>query len=156
MTAQLSLFDRETAQASFVSKFYGTNVGSSAGAPLPTVTSTGQHLAEVRAFLVKYYGTATGISATEPLDTVTTKDRFGLVTVHGVDYVITDVGLRMLSPRELFNAQGFPADYVIDIDFNGRPITKTDQIELVGNSVCPDVAEAIVFANIYERSRKAA
>jgi DNA (cytosine-5)-methyltransferase 1 len=142
-------------QASFVSKFYGTATGASVEAPLPTVTSTGQHLADVRAFLVKYYG-ADGAATSQqslfdPLHTVTTKARFGLVTVHGQEYVITDIGMRMLAPHELFAAQGFPGDYIIDPELNGRPLTKTQQIELAGNSVCPQVAAAIVGANTHER-----
>lgn len=141
--------------ASFVSKFYSTGVGSHAEAPLPTVTATGQHLAEVRAFLVKYYGTAFGEDCNEPLDTVTTKDRFGLVTVAGEDYAIADIGMRMLQPRELFNAQDFPPDYIIDVLVNGRSITKTKQVELAGNSVCGGVAEALVTANMRQGSMAA-
>lgn len=100
----------------------------------------GQHSADVRAFLIKYYGTGGGQSLNEPMATVTTRDRFGLVTIKGVDYRIVDIGLRMLQPRELFRAQGFPDIY--------RLIgTKTDQVRLCGNSVCPPVAEAIVRAN---------
>ena len=140
--------------ASFVSKFYGTAThGAPVDAPLPTVTATGQHLAEVRAFLVKYYGSdGSPVSQQQglfdPLHTVTTKARFGLVTIHGVDYQIADIGMRMLQPRELFAAQGFPDDYVIDLEYRGKPLTKTAQIALCGNSVCPPVAEAIVAANV--------
>jgi DNA (cytosine-5)-methyltransferase 1 len=79
--------------------------------PLATVSAQGTHIAEVRAFLLKYYGNETeGHDPTKPLGTVTTKERFGLVTVtiDGEDYVIVDIGMRMLTPRELFNAQGFP------------------------------------------------
>lgn len=139
----------------FLSKFYGTSTGAALDEPLPTVTTGGGrgggHLAEVRAFLVKYYGAdgtpgASQQSLFDPLHTVTAKARFGLVTIHGQDYAITDIGMRMLSPRELFNAQGFPADYVIDLECDGRPLTKTQQIELAGNSVCGQVAEALVSA----------
>jgi DNA (cytosine-5)-methyltransferase 1 len=66
--------------------------------------AAGTHIAEVRAFLVKYYGTDQDPQLGLPLATVTTKDRFGLVTVHGEDYAIADICMRMLSPRELFNA----------------------------------------------------
>lgn len=98
--------------------------------------------AEVRAFLIKYYGTASGADLSEPLDTVTTRDRFGLVTVEGLDYEIVDIGLRMLQPRELFSAQGFPLDY----DILDGTLTKTQQIALAGNSVCSQVAAALVRA----------
>ncbi len=136
---------------SHLTKFYGTSVGADAREPLPTVTGGGQYLAEVRAFLVQYYGAdgreqAQGVLA--PLRTVTTKARFGLVTVAGVDYEIADIGMRMLQPHELFAAQGFPEDYDTRPLVNGKPITKTDQIRLCGNSVCPPLAEAIVRSNM--------
>jgi len=114
------------------------------------------HTEEVRAFLVKYYGSSGRVESQkqtidDPLATVPTRDRFGLVMVHGQEYVITDLGMRMLSPRELFNAQGFPEDYVIDLVVDGKPLTKTTQIELAGNSVCVQKAEAVVGANLFER-----
>lgn len=83
-----------------------------------------------------------------PLHTVTGKARFGLVTICGEPYEIVDIGMRMLQPHELYAAQGFPGDYDILPNFNGKPITKTSQISLVGNSVCPPVAEALVAANV--------
>jgi len=58
--------------------------------------------------------------------------------------------MRMLTPRELFNAQGFPSDYIIDRDAHGEPITKTAQVAKCGNSVCPPIAEALVRANLCE------
>lgn len=115
--------------------------------PMPTVTGGGMHVGEVRAFLLKYYGTNIGHQCNEPLQTVTSKHRFGLVTVKGVDYQIVDIGMRMLTPRELFRAQGFPDDYIIDHDSAGKKITKTEQVKRCGNSVCPDIAAAIVRAN---------
>ena len=144
----------EPVEASFVEKFYSSaRAGADVREPLPTVTATGTHLAEVRAFLIAYYKSERdGQRLTAPLRTVPTHDRFGLVTVHGVDYQIVDIGLRMLSPRELYNAQGFPHDYVIDVTRDdGHRLTKAEQIELCGNSVCPDVARAIVAANTHER-----
>ena len=78
------------------------------------------------------------------------QDRFGLVTIGGEQYVIVDIGMRMLTPRELFNAQGFPPDYIIDRDANGLPITKTAQVAKCGNSVCPPLAEALVRAQFAE------
>ncbi|UZW54020.1 DNA cytosine methyltransferase [Sphingobium sp. JS3065] len=117
--------------------------------PLHTVSAGGTHMAEVRAFLIKYYGNEQdGHGLDNPLGTVTVKERFGLVTVmvDGEEYVIVDIGMRMLSPRELFNAQGFPADYQIETDAHGQPITKTAQVAKCGNSVCPPIAEALVRA----------
>lgn len=124
--------------------------GQAVTEPMPTVTAGGMHVGEVRAFLLKYYGTGHDAQLGEPLHTVTTRDRFGLVTVRGEEYRIVDIGMRMLSPRELFRAQGFPADYIIDRDGAGRPISKTDQVARCGNSVCPPMAEVLVKANVVE------
>ncbi|MDM5083710.1 DNA cytosine methyltransferase [Aeromonas rivipollensis] len=118
--------------------------------PMPTVTAGGLHIGEVRAFLLKYYGTDSTIPCSEPLHTVTTRDRFGLVTVRGEDYQIVDIGMRMLEPHELFAAQGFPADYVIDQDASGKKFTKTVQVARCGNAVCPPLAAALVRANLPE------
>ncbi|HHQ4647901.1 TPA: DNA cytosine methyltransferase [Aeromonas hydrophila] len=118
--------------------------------PMPTVTAGGLHIGEVRAFLLKYYGTDSTIPCSEPLHTVTTRDRFGLVTVRGEDYQIVDIGMRMLEPHELFAAQGFPADYVIDHDATGNKFTKTAQVARCGNAVCPPLAAALVRANLPE------
>lgn len=118
--------------------------------PMATVTAGGNHIGEVRAFLQKYYGCETSQQqdCREPLHSIRTKDAFGLVTVHGVDYQIVDIGMRMLTPRELFRAQGFPDDYIIDRGPDGRPLTKTAQVRMCGNSVCPPVAAALVRANV--------
>ncbi|UGC97297.1 C-5 cytosine-specific DNA methylase [Aeromonas phage vB_AsaM_LPM4] len=118
--------------------------------PMPTVTAGGLHVGEVRAFLLKYYGNDSTIPCSEPLHTVTTRDRFGLVTVRGEDYQIVDIGMRMLEPHELFAAQGFPADYVIANDANGKKFTKTAQVARCGNAVCPPLAAALVRANLPE------
>lgn len=135
--------------ASHLSKLYGTcRDGQDVRRPMPTVTAGGGHVAEVRAFLAKYYGTATGQDAREPLHTVTARHRFGVVMVYGEPWQIVDIGMRMLSPRELFLAQGFDSDYVIDIEIEGRSISKAAQIRCAGNSVCPDMADALVRANV--------
>lgn len=121
--------------------------------PLHTVCAGGFHMAEVQAFLIKYYGNEQdGHGLANPLGTVTTQDRFGLVTVmiDGEEYVIVDIGMRMLTPRELFNAQGFPPDYIIEYDSSGAPITKTAQVAKCGNSVCPPLATALVTAQFPE------
>ena len=126
--------------------------GRSLDDPMPTLTAGGGHVGEVRSFLVKYYGNdQDDQSLNEPLHTVPTRDRFGLVTVHGIDYQIVDIGLRMLSPRELYRAQGFPESYVIDRKPDGSPLTKTAQVRMCGNSVCPPLAHALVQANYSEQ-----
>ncbi len=129
--------------------------GASADSPVPTIT-TGGHMAEVRAFLIKYYGSDQNPQLNEPLHTVTTKDRFGLVTVHGEEYAIVDIGLRMLTPRELYRAQGFPDNYIIERGARGEPMTKTAQVRMCGNSVCPPLARAIVAANYRELGQERA
>ena len=123
--------------------------------PLTTVSCSGAHRAEVQAFLVKYFSTGVAKSVNEPLDTVTTKDRFALVTIHGEEYIITDIKMRMLQPRELFNAQGFPGDYIIDHDSEGHPYTKSKQVARCGNAVTPQVPAALVRANLPEKCAKA-
>jgi DNA (cytosine-5)-methyltransferase 1 len=143
--------------ASSLLKFRGTcRDGQDVREPAPTITARGNHVAEVRAFLVKYFGTAIGQDIRDPAHTVTAKARFGLVTVCGVDYQIADIGLRMLQPRELFRAQGFPDSYIIDFNVDGRPLTKTAQVRLCGNSVCPPMAAALVRANVKHQAMEAA
>ena len=135
---------------SFLSKFYKSGTGQDIREPLHTVTTSPGHFGEVRAFLVKYYGQGTGQELTEPLDTVTSKDRFGLVTIEGVDYQIVDIGLRMLEPRELYGCQGFPEDYIIDHDYTGKSYSRSEQVKRCGNAVCPPIPAALVRANLPE------
>mgnify|MGYP001248597258 CR=1 FL=1 len=104
----------------------------------------------VAAFLVNYYGNGTALDLREPLDTVTTRDRMALVTVmvRGTPYVVTDIRLRMLRPDELFRAQGFPPDYIIDRTADGRRISNTHAVRMVGNSVSPPPLRALAEANL--------
>lgn len=135
---------------SFLSKFYKTGIGQDCREPLHTVTTSAGHFGEVRTFLIKYYGQGTGQAIQEPLDTVTAQDRFGLVTIAGVDYQIVDIGLRMLEPRELYVCQGFPADYIIDRDADGKTYSRTEQVKRCGNAVPPPFAAALVRSNLPE------
>lgn len=118
--------------------------------PIPTITAGDGHFGEVRAFLVKYYGDATGQDIKAPLDTITTHDRFGLVTIQGIDYAIVDIGLRMLEPKELYGCQGFPDDYIIDQDSDGKSYPRSEQVKRCGNAVCPPIPAALVRANLPE------
>ena len=136
--------------ASYIMTMRNHMDGQPADEPLTTVSCSGAHHAEVQAFLVKYFSNGAAKPVDEPLDTVTTKDRFALVTVHGEPYIITDLRMRMLNPRELFNAQGFPGDYIIDRDADGHPYAKSKQVARCGNAVTPPVPAALVRANLPE------
>lgn len=138
-------------QTSFLPKMYGTTIhGNSVEEPLGTITSGGFHHAECRAYLTKYFGNemTIGQDLFDPLHTVTSKARFGLVMIQGEAYQIVDIGLRMLTPRELLNAQ-FSPEYAQDYHLVG---SKTVQVALIGNSVCPKVAEALFEANYRDLS----
>jgi len=138
--------DHHSLRTAHLTKFYGTSTGASLEDPAPTVTGSGGrgggHMGLVAAFLTKFYSqgsTAQGLGG--PLHTIVSKARFGLVTVQieGEPYVVTDIAMRMLTPRELATAQGFGPDYRL----TG---TKAEQIARIGNSVSPPVAEALVRA----------
>ena len=113
--------------------------------------SKDKNLAQVNAFLLKYYGNEKECpSLDEPIHTITSKDRFGLVTIEGINYQIVDIGMRMLQPHELYKAQGFPEWYVIDQDYKGNKYSKSIQVARCGNAVPPPFAEALVRANVPE------
>lgn len=159
-------------------------IGRSADEPLATLTAGAEHHAVVQvkleqelglnaeqmdgslrvaAFLIRYYGQGGQLSSPQdPMPTITTRDRLALVTVtiKGTPFIIVDLGLRMLTPTELFAAQGFPPSYAITHGHDGRKLTKKTQVRLVGNSVCPALTEALIRSNLPEmaifRARKAA
>lgn len=158
--------DHHSLVTSNLIKLRGTSNAAATDEPLGTVSAQGQHHAEVRAFLVKYYGSDQDPRLEDPLHTITSKDRFGLVTIQGQDYEIVDIGLRMLAPIELYRAQGFPESYIINeipnpalLFVDGRqttewpltlpriPLTKSAQVRMCGNSVCPPLSEALIRAN---------
>jgi DNA (cytosine-5)-methyltransferase 1 len=143
--------------------------------PLPTISASGTHFAEVAAFLIRYNGTSGPEALGKPLSTIDTKDRFALITltldrevseramrvaaflgydapivleIDGEQWVLVDIGFRMLTARELFLCQGFPPSWRIDLEFNGKPLTKTAQIKCVGNSVPPHLMRAVGRAAI--------
>lgn len=142
----------------------GCSTGQAIDKPAPTITAGGGKtaLAEVEllqevtrqalrcaAFLVNYYGNGDARALENPMDTITTRDRLALVTVQiaGQPWVIVDIKLRMLQPHELYAAQGFPSNYIIDRGHDGRRFTKTEQVRMVGNSVSPAPMAAIAAAN---------
>ncbi|HYE94482.1 MAG TPA: DNA cytosine methyltransferase, partial [Terriglobales bacterium] len=152
--------DQKALVVAHLDKAYGSAVtGAAADAPMPTVTANGKgggHIAAVSAFLARYNGQGIGAPLTDPMPAVTTKERHSLVVIDGALYEITDIGMRMLVPRELFRGQGFPDSYKIDgitvVKRNKKgkllrvPLSKTAQIKCVGNSVCPPLAAALVRA----------
>jgi DNA (cytosine-5)-methyltransferase 1 len=104
----------------------------------------------VAAFMMRFYSEGGQWSdLRDPMTTVTTKDRMGLVavTIKGTPYVIVDIGLRMLEPRELFRAQDFPDSYIIDRGHDGRKFSKSTQVRMVGNSVNPMMAVGFLSLN---------
>jgi len=105
---------------------------------------------QVAAFLMRYYGEGGQWGdLRDPASTLTTRDRLALVTVHirGTPYVVVDIRLRMLTPAELYDLQGFPKEYIISHGHDGRVFTKTQQVHMVGNSVSPPPAIALIQAN---------
>ena len=152
----VTAIDHNAVCAAHVVKFKGDEVGTQPTESLPTQTSSGvfavcrAHLAkmrsgddlghwpEIRALLNEYCGYALA------------EDDVLLLEIGGALYYIADIGLRMLSPRELYNAMGFPPDYIIDRDYMGNEYKKSAQVARCGNAVCPPVASALVRANLPE------
>lgn len=148
--------DREAVVAAHVVKYKRDEVGTRPSEPLPTQTAGGvfgcckavlckigtserlHYWPQIRDLLNRYCGYALGT------------DDLLLLSIGGVLYYIADIGLRMLSPRELYNAMGFPLDYIIDHDADGKPYPKTQQVARCGNAVCPPMAAAVVAANLPE------
>lgn len=134
-----------------ICKLRGENVGHGADEPLHTVSAQGTHHALVAAFMAAYYGNdaVPGQEMGSPMRTVVGHDRHGLVTVmlDGTPWVIADIGMRMLKPRELARGNGFPDWYVIERGADGKPVTQQAQVAMIGNSVPPDFARALLQAN---------
>lgn len=147
----VTAIDHNAVCAAYVTQFNNNCDGQPVDAPLNTMTAKSNHFGEVCAFLTKYYGNGeNAVPCDHPAPTITAKDRMALVTVHGENYRIVDIGLRMLTPRELFDAQGFPPDYIIDVDADGKPYPKSEQVARCGNAVCPPIPTALVRANLPE------
>lgn len=160
--------DREAVVAAHVVKFKGDNVGTPPSEPLQTVTASagkeracsGGTFAVCRAHLAKMrsgddLGHWPEIRAllNEFCGYTLAEDEVLLLEISGALYYIADIGLRMLSPRELYNAMGFPADYIIDHDYLGNEYKKSAQVARCGNAVCPPMATALVRANLPEWCR---
>jgi DNA (cytosine-5)-methyltransferase 1 len=153
----VTAWDHNSLAAVCLAKFRGTRPdqpgSGSVRDPVPTISAGGIHVAEVRAFLTAYYGNdgTGGQQLHDPMRALTAKHRLGLVTIHGVDYQIADIGLRMLEPHELLRAQF--GQFAEGYDMSAAR-TKAAKVRLIGNSVCPEVARALVEANL-PRERRA-
>jgi DNA (cytosine-5)-methyltransferase 1 len=134
----------------FLTQFNNNCTGTAPDDPIPAMTAQGNHFGLCEAFLTSYYGNGSETAVSEPMPTQTGRDRFGLVEVYGTPYRITDIGLRMLTPRELFDAQGFPHEYIIDHDADGNAYPRSEQVRRCGNAVCPPIPTALVRANLPE------
>lgn len=142
--------------AAFISKYYGTGDGSLPDEPLHTVTTKDRFgfvhaLVDIPPFLPEHEARARQVADLLRSCGLWDDREFVTVEIDGVVCVITDIGMRMLTPRELFRAQGFPDSYIIDRKPDGSPISKTEQVSKCGNSVCPPVAAALVRANYAPR-----
>lgn len=145
--------DRDALTAVHVAEFKGQDKGQDAREPLRTVTAGGGQFAECRTVLVKAgtgdFGHWPEIRAllNRHCGYTLADDEILLLCIGGVYYYIHDILLRMLTPRELYEAMGFPPDYIIDHDYKGNEYGRGKQVARCGNAVCPPMAEAVVRAN---------
>ena len=149
--------DREAVVAAHVVKFKGDNLGHGMKEPMQTVTTSAGEFAVCKAYLAKMHGgdelgywPLIRNLLNEFCGYTLADDEVLLLEIDGVLYYLADIGLRMLSPRELYNAMGFPPDYIIDRDYLGNEYKKSAQVARCGNAVCPPVASALVRANLPE------
>ncbi|EGJ8606902.1 DNA cytosine methyltransferase [Salmonella enterica subsp. salamae serovar 58:l,z13,z28:z6] len=144
--------DHHAVVASHLVKLRGTcRDGQRTDDPAPTITAGGLHVGEVQTTLaVDEYDEQRAQLVLAFLRKYCGEDCTGLVTIGGVIFRIVDIGMRMLQPRELYRAQGFPGWYVIEHDFRGVKYAKDKQVARCGNAVPPQFAEALVRANLPE------
>lgn len=159
--------DREALTCVHIVKFKGTNLGQDVTQPLQTVTASAGEFA-VAEVLVKKYAAGTNLGYWPEIRALLNQhcgynladDEVLLLKIDDALYYISDISLRMLTPRELYRAMGFPEDYIIDHDDHGKPYPKTKQVARCGNAVSPPMAAALVRANLpeycTERKRKIA
>ncbi len=147
-----------------VAEFKGQDLGQPVDKPLRTITASWGQFADVRVQVVRYDQERTGNARpygywpeirqllNQYCGYTLAEDEILLLYIEGVWYYISDIGLRMLTPRELYNAMGFPPDYVIDFinPATGKPYSKAAKVARCGNAVCPPMAEAVVRANLPE------
>lgn len=155
--ATITTMEREGVTVAHLAHFKGKDKGQNPHDPLMTVTARDGQFADIRTCLVKWDGRTDLGYWSEVRKLLNTycdydikDDEILLINIRGIWYYISDIGLRMLIPRELYDGMGFPHDYIIDRDVKGNAITRTDQVARCGNAVCPAVAEALVRANLPE------
>lgn len=155
--ATITTLDRENLAVPFLAHFKGQDKGQDIREPLMTITASDGQFGSVKAYIAKYDGhmdTRHWNDVRKLLNTYCGysigDDEILLLSIDGADWFICDIGLRMLTPRELYNAMGFPGDYIIDRCDDGRPISRADQVARCGNAVCPVLSEALVRANLPE------
>lgn len=142
--------------AAHVVEFKGQDIGQTAEHPLRTITASAGEFAVCKTVLVKHDGRGLGHwpEIRELLNRfcgyTLSEDEVLLLVIGGAAYYIADITLRMLTPRELYKAMGFPDDYIIDRDFRGNPYPKSQQVARCGNAVCPPLASAMVRENFPE------
>lgn len=153
--------DRNALIVSHLVKMKGTNIGQPLREPMQTITAGGLHFGEIRTVLTKVNGNQDlgywlqiRKLLNEFCDYNIADDEILLLDINGDLYFISDIGMRMLEPRELFNAQGFPATYIIDRDAEGKSYPKSAQVARCGNAVPPDLAEHLTKANLPELCSK--
>lgn len=148
--------DREAVVMAHIVKFKGNNLGQHPEQPLQTVTASVGEFAACHVYLANVTGGDFGYwpLVRDPLNKycgyTLAENEVLLLRIGGKLYFIADILLRMLQPRELYNAMGFPPDYVIDHDYLGNEYKKTKQVARCGNAVCPPLATALVRANLPE------
>lgn len=148
--------DREALSLAHIVEFKGQDIGQQIAKPLRTITTSAGEFAECRAVLAKAGGRELGhwpeIRAllNRHCGYNLAEDEVILLILGGVAYYIADITLRMLTPRELYDAMGFPKDYIIDRDWQGNEYIKSEQVKRCGNAVCPPLAYAMTRANMPE------
>lgn len=153
----VTAIDHNAVCAAHVVKFKGDNLGHGMKEPMQTVTTSAGEFSVCKAYLTKMNGNdelgywpEIRALLNEFCGYELAEDEVLLLEIGGALYYIADIGLRMLSPRELYNAMGFPPDYIIDRDYKGNEYKKSAQVARCGNAVCPPVASALVRANLPE------
>lgn len=145
--------DHHSLVAATITKFQQNSIGQGLDEPMHTVMAGAPRFGLVAAFLTQYYGQNQASGIGQPVPTVTTLDRHGLVTVtiDGETYAIVDIGLRMLEPHELAKAMGFP-DWYRFVREDGTPLTKKDQVKMIGNACPVNTVSALIQAVLISRS----